>query len=266
MDGRAASLDLAPSTFALFPEYLTDPFIVVCPSDPEAGEAETLFQDPDEDNLDCFGLYVFPATGSDEGKQRCSSAADISYTYLGWVLDCYEPSCPRLDFSSLATILSLLSTLPVDASEEGPEQIVRVVESLFAPEVLNAFTESPNSLSPAEAADVNEVFDRDVDVPPGIGNGGGESDTVFRFREGIERFLITDINNPAASAQAQSTLPIYFDQVAVVPSAFNHIPGGINILFLDGHVDFETYAPDSDGLANQYVANSLGIVSGIFTE
>ena len=31
---------------------------------------------------------------------------------------------------------------------------------------------------------------------------------LYRLREGIERFLITDINNPAASAIAQSTLPV----------------------------------------------------------
>ena len=35
------------------------------------------------------------------------------------------------------------------------------------------------------------------------GNGGGNN--IYRLREGIERFLITDINNPAASAN--SSLP-----------------------------------------------------------
>ncbi|HEX71887.1 MAG TPA: hypothetical protein ENN65_01015, partial [Candidatus Hydrogenedentes bacterium] len=74
--------------------------------------------------------------------------------------------------------------------------------------------------------------------------------TVYRLREGIERFFITDINNPAASAVAQSEVVVMWDQVwgpAVVPgdggaySAFNHVPGGGNILFMDGHVEFLRY-------------------------
>ena len=40
------------------------------------------------------------------------------------------------------------------------------------------------------------------------GTGGGN--TVYRLREGIERFTITDINNPAASATAQSDIFVMF--------------------------------------------------------
>jgi prepilin-type processing-associated H-X9-DG protein len=61
------------------------------------------------------------------------------------------------------------------------------------------------------------------------------------LREGIERFMITDINNPGASAKAQSTLPIMADVFATDPSMFNHIPGGINVLYMDGHVEFTKY-------------------------
>ena len=64
---------------------------------------------------------------------------------------------------------------------------------------------------------------------------------VYRFREGIERFFITDINNPAASARAQSEIAVYFDKVWPAAEAYNHIPGGGNILYMDGHVLFERY-------------------------
>jgi len=69
----------------------------------------------------------------------------------------------------------------------------------------------------------------------------GNPATIHRFREGIERFFITDINNPAASAKAQSTISVYFDKVWPAAEAYNHIPGGGNILFMDGHVEFERY-------------------------
>jgi prepilin-type N-terminal cleavage/methylation domain-containing protein/prepilin-type processing-associated H-X9-DG protein len=69
----------------------------------------------------------------------------------------------------------------------------------------------------------------------------GEEVTLMRLREGIERFLITDINNPAASAQAQSELPILWDDVNTNAANFNHVPGGCNVLYLDGHVEFLKY-------------------------
>ncbi|MGI6461257.1 MAG: H-X9-DG-CTERM domain-containing protein [Candidatus Hydrogenedentales bacterium] len=73
----------------------------------------------------------------------------------------------------------------------------------------------------------------------GYGNAGGN--TVYRLREGIERFLVTDINNPAGTAMAQSELPIAADLVSTRVDHFNHVPGGCNVLFMDGHVEFERY-------------------------
>jgi prepilin-type processing-associated H-X9-DG protein len=64
------------------------------------------------------------------------------------------------------------------------------------------------------------------------------------LREGIERFFITDINNPAGSALAQTEVPIMWDAVATVVSNFNHIPGGANVLYMDGHVEFVRYPSD----------------------
>jgi len=84
----------------------------------------------------------------------------------------------------------------------------------------------------------NTVVDNDV-TPP------GSSLTVYRLREGIERFFITDINNPAGSAKAQSEIGIMHDDVnadiARGGGSFNHVPGGGNVLYLDGHVSFIRY-------------------------
>jgi len=82
-------------------------------------------------------------------------------------------------------------------------------------------------------------------------------DTIYRLREGIERTFITDINNPGASVAAQSTLPVLIDSwgtskklsgsvddsMAGAIAAFNHVPGGANVLYLDGHVQFKKYIP-----------------------
>jgi prepilin-type processing-associated H-X9-DG protein len=65
--------------------------------------------------------------------------------------------------------------------------------------------------------------------------------TAYRIREGIERFFITDINNPAASSKAQSEIAIQWDQVVATSQNFNHVPGGANVLYMDGHVEFLRY-------------------------
>ena len=65
---------------------------------------------------------------------------------------------------------------------------------------------------------------------------------MYRLREGIERFVITDINNPAASSRAQSEIPVSSDWVSTDGGQeFNHLPGGCNVLFMDGHVEFLRY-------------------------
>jgi prepilin-type processing-associated H-X9-DG protein len=92
----------------------------------------------------------------------------------------------------------------------------------------------------------------------GYGNAGG--DTVYRLREGIERFLISDINNPAASALAQSEVWVMSDKVSMQPGEYNHIPGGGNILYMDGHVAFERYPGDPP------ITRSMGALFGALYE
>jgi prepilin-type N-terminal cleavage/methylation domain-containing protein/prepilin-type processing-associated H-X9-DG protein len=78
-------------------------------------------------------------------------------------------------------------------------------------------------------------YDHDINLASGK--------TIYRIREGIERFFITDINNPAASTKAQSEIPVMWDEVSknVTVNGFNHLPGGANVLFMDGHVLFIRY-------------------------
>lgn len=74
---------------------------------------------------------------------------------------------------------------------------------------------------------------------------------VYRLREGVERFLITDINNPGASSKAASEVFVMMDAWGGTDrgdytATFNHVPGISNVLFLDGHVEavrYNTRAP-----------------------
>ena len=111
-------------------------------------------------------------------------------------------------------------------------------------------------LFPSADSDVNVSGAAD----PAIGNGG--STTVYRLREGIERFLITDINNPSASNMAQSTVFIMCDQLSTEPGMYNHIPGGSNVLYMDGHVEFLRYQRVGPGPVNEPMALLGGVLSG----
>ncbi len=63
----------------------------------------------------------------------------------------------------------------------------------------------------------------------------GDGKVVRRLKEGVERFFITDINNPAAAAHLQSEIPVMWDRLG------HHEPDGGNVLFMDGHVAFFRY-------------------------
>ena len=75
----------------------------------------------------------------------------------------------------------------------------------------------------------------------------GRAVTMLALREGIERFVITDINNAGASSSAQTDAAVMWDNSYTNEGAltdmnsFNHVPGGANILFMDGHVEFAKF-------------------------
>ena len=241
-------MDAGPLVFALYPEYLTDPMIVFCPSDAELGEAIDSAKD-DNDEW-CFGY-------ADAHGGTCARSVDSSYGYLGWVLDrttCDEVQ-PLLSFPIMGTVASMLG-VPADIlNADVPTQVGWVFDQIFTAALPYLSGPIPDGLL--------RIADEDIDLADagasGYGNGGG--DTVYRLREGIERFMITDINNPAASAKAQSEIWIMFDQLATNPSAYNHIPGGANVLYLDGHVDFLRYGLCEEAPVNGPMAVLVGVLT-----
>ncbi len=73
------------------------------------------------------------------------------------------------------------------------------------------------------------------------GTQAGGGSVLFRLRQGVERFLITDINNPASGSRAASEIVVMWDHVSTATKDFAHVPGGGNVLYLDGHVAFVRY-------------------------
>jgi len=207
---------MAPDAKAVYPEYLTDGNLFVCPSSARLTQA---------DMLDGSGVSILASPRTD-----LIWRTSFCYTYLGYMLDLIEDTDPSQDATSFFTLAGM-PTPPV--SGNIPTQAVNWLISLYS---------SPSSLTWTDdvtLAAVEQDLDKDVSVPEGSGNGGGTS--VYRLREGIERFLISDINNPAASAKAQSDIFVMMDAISVNVADFAHVPGGANVLFMDGHVTFMKY-------------------------
>ena len=211
-----------PLVSAVYPEYLTDPAIVFCPSDPK-------------DRLDNFkdangALTLTEKTAGDH--QQGVEGVDASYTYAANVYDRCDPVLyPTKDLAVLRALATFLGRSMDERFTEGPAQFIEALEGMI--QALKA------PFLSSDASAFMKAADQDTTVNAPNGNGGGT--TVYRLREGIERFLITDINNPAASAKAQSEIFVMWDNVATDVSKFNHVPGGSNVLYLDGHVQFMKY-------------------------
>ncbi len=249
------AFDLGPNLFSLYPEYLTDGNLLFCPSDPGLGQAQDGIIGPN--GQPCLN-YIVPTPS----PQHCASLVDASYGYVGWVFDQFGYTAPGADLSTIATLMGQFSpgtpseVIPSDMTTGGLPQIVALLESLMQNGLIQ------NLQNPVELAKYVDGDVKMAGIHAGLGRGNGGGETIYRLREGIERFLITDINNPGGSTQAQSTVPIMFDFVAIDTSAFNHIPGGSNILFMDGHVEFQRYSENAtDTLCNKLVANTIGVLA-----
>lgn len=212
----------APLFDRVYPEYLTDAGLLFCPSD----SVDSLDDHVTEDGT--LTLLNKVAGNRQEGVE----AADASYTYVPWVLDQCEDGSPQLPLDPLRSMAEVIgmNTIP-DEFTTGPAQLLLTTRDMM-------MSSMPYGAALDKAGFLAEA-DRDRDVPEGYGNGGSE--TVYRLREGIERFLTTDINDPASSAKSQSDIFVMWDNIATDGVWFNHIPGGSNVLYMDGHVEFVRY-------------------------
>lgn len=176
-----------------------------------------------------------------------------SYVYFGWMLQVPGVTDDPHVFTSLeqdafiAEVISYFSTKPgVDPNLIGDfANFVLQLQAQFADQPINF-------QDPAFQAHLS-FFDADIDDLSTL--------AIYRFREGIERFLITDINNPASINAAQSTIWLMADFVntAVGNDAmrFNHLPGGANVLYLDGYVDYLRYP--SEAPVSPLIARVIGL-------
>ncbi|MCK5861895.1 MAG: DUF1559 domain-containing protein, partial [Candidatus Hydrogenedentes bacterium] len=221
---------LSPLAYAVYPEYISDPAIYVCPSS-SSHSVEDMYEE---------GFCVLGQADSPHNWRKGS----FSYFYVGWVFDKCNQNDEKVAAEHIVSILNSTFESNLDPSlyedEELPLQFIDAFMAILTEDLTLNFLRWTSS-GPVTLAQVQEHLNKDVTVPAGSGNGGPESTIIYRLREGVERFLVTDINNPGASSQAQSTVWIMLDVLSLNAGAFNHVPGGANVLYMDGHVKFTRY-------------------------
>jgi prepilin-type N-terminal cleavage/methylation domain-containing protein/prepilin-type processing-associated H-X9-DG protein len=240
-------MNLNPQMPSIYPEYLSDLTVLFCPSAVAVGPSVNAQASSVDEALDCSPNYPPEQQGI-----FCYGGF-----YNGFWYSTEPPAVPE------DANYGLVCPGCIDASRGGYTYVgYAAAESLatfatFGDAMWSLWGDDPDlsrfdrDLDVSGIGDIDwwyEGFAREIDpgfppVEPAQGNGGG--DVIYRLREGIERFLITDINNPAASNMAQSTLPISWDSIwgteLRVGMYFNHVPGGANVLYMDGHVEFVKY-------------------------
>lgn len=222
-DGTVTSWETIWDAEVMYPEYLNDLNVNICPSAITGPDALTAYDGGGaiSDN------WVETPGFTNNGIVEPCEVTDHPYVYFGWAL-------PNEMFQEAAQIQIFYDNVK-DFGQRIFENAFRVHDDWqFA-------TPLPNS----------------------------NFTQAYRFREGIERFLITDINNPAASAKAQSELVVMCDNIADAAESYNHVPGGANLLFMDGHVEFASYPKNITGgvvleedplpIGGQFPMNGAGI-------
>lgn len=208
----------APDAFSIYPDYLSDLDVARCPSDSSADGKGTYVSTRLPDSGDFDSWVAASRAAGDRMSERYYLSAQLgrSYLYKGYAS------------TSVEEYFGIWGAM-------GAQPFLKVVsiEGLAAPFRFKDFTQ-----------DLPITSTNWPTMVPASATGSAGEDTVLRLREGAERFFITDVNTPSTAIQAQSTIPVMWDTFGALTSAtaglvvFNHIPGGSNVLYMDGHVDF----------------------------
>jgi prepilin-type N-terminal cleavage/methylation domain-containing protein/prepilin-type processing-associated H-X9-DG protein len=218
-----AQFALAPKLSSVYPGYLDRLSIFSCPSssnNSEEDKGSNLLQHPER--------------------------SDLSYLYLGYVLDKVDMKSPQRPLSDIVGVIPFLSPEVAEYARTriGPAQFLNLGRAIVARLVVKCLIWPSSDIHACGCS----VIDSDQTVGAYEGSPvGNSSDTVVhRLTSNSSRYVVG----------GSSKLWVMLDSFSTSASRMNHLPAGCNVLFLDGHVDFVSY-PQGDSVVNPGMASIL---------
>jgi prepilin-type N-terminal cleavage/methylation domain-containing protein/prepilin-type processing-associated H-X9-DG protein len=261
--GRPSTMGLPGGE--LYPDYWNDVSINICPSDSRADGVGGSTLGIEEDWAQQIADVQAPSAAYEETADACRYgllSVPVSYVYFPWATSNIDEIC---DAARIVT--HIFTQWDNGGRAEGINMDVLDTKArvTYNPDRLEAVGcprwENPDSTYWNGLW--YQPFDTDLTGYSDYANGvaGDDKTTYFpgsypRLSEGVERFFITDINNPASGSTGQSTIAVMWDTWGSSLGAFgegipererdgvarfNHLPGGSNVLYMDGHVAFVRY-------------------------
>lgn len=232
----------------VLPEYLTDVEAVKCPTDPDTAQGwwdKKLGRAPDPDAF--HALQESARAAGDAASLAYYQTAELarSYVYLGYAVKVVPEFHGWLGATGLLPV-----TGHVQVAGVGEVSIKDFSKDLpVEPAGWPTWLPFPDRDAGMKALDSSY----EVTTLP----------TVYRLREGIERYFIIDINGPNAPSYLPSALPVLWDAYGSrTPGGpvdkFNHEPAGSNVLFMDGHVEFIDYLGKYPILSDRVMTDYFG--------
>lgn len=185
-----------PAWEEVYPEYLDDPSIFVCPSGVTArsqGDVTTSWD------------VEYPVWD------------DYSYVYFGYAIKNEEQGFAFLD-----------------AYEKKVTEAIRFANL--------AFNEQLGKWLLPESFWQENLY---VNENRGTANG----DILLRLDEGVPTFRNIDFS----TVSWRPPTIVMFDRPGTTSTDFNHVPGGSNVIFIDGHVEFITYPSEEFVLSPLFI-------------
>lgn len=186
----------------MYPEYLSDWDLLVCPATKGAKDAVSLWDTP-------ASLQDRSPQSEFAGNGRVDpcEVTQGSYAYTAWAI---SPNAIREQIRTVGDLRAL---------EESVLTLAKAIRR------------TRNIETAIKIADADWRLDAAI---------GGVTEFP-RLRKGIERFVIDEAKNTGASERTGSIIPVMWDTIGDRRPRFNHESGGANVLYLDGHVAFTRY-------------------------
>ena len=207
------------------PEYLNNLDVLVCPAYPPGETAVEVWDTGKTTNPRWEAVDGFSNNGDVE---PCEVLAK-PYYYYGWAFSeklfqaavHYQPPEPEDHRYPFVKDQGIPVVTPYDGSTHTPrfhQAILSQAATLRSGEI------DPSS----DMWEMTYATGTDIVLPRGS--------EIPILREGVERYYIDEIGNPAASSEEKARIVVFHEELFESREEVYHSEGRLNVLYMDGHV------------------------------